>query len=201
MKTVKPVEIVDTVRDHTLLKHDLENNTEMWFRQPKSFVIVRRGREKCQFWLASTSLEASTLFSALHLRSFEDEKPEKKGCTKFFNNDPSFPSTLPEKTHVLSLVQHIWNMTERSETGEFTPVTMGQIVKLESLLLDLKDMIIHFQDEMRFDPSVKDNTNGLVEAIRAITGLPVRANMYWITQELDFLAVCRSRIPFTNTGK
>ena len=186
----------------TRLKFCYLNKTELWFKAPSSYRVIKQGsHSKCKVWDISDRLEALFVFSVISYKSYLGQHILQES----FHDDKPFEvepldlelNVLPHKMKVFSLVKFLWNMAgdalRELGKGKFT---LAKLVRLESIALDLMN-------------AAKNNLDDKLELHRTLNSELLAASVYCgddFTKQsslvvlLDRIRILKDRIPHSQGG-
>ena len=181
------------------LKFCYVNKTELWFKPPAKYRVVKRGSKlECKVWDLTDRTEAIFVYSAVSKRSYKEQHAlnETWGDKKPFKKEKVDLELdiFPHKMRVLSLVKFLWDSAEDAldELGD-GEITLPKAVRIESIALDLMDATVKNSTD-RFELFAA-LTKELSSA--GVTKMESFAKQSGLVVLLDRIRILKDRIPLS----
>ena len=181
------------------LKFCYVNKTELWFKPPAKYRVVKRGSKlECKVWDLTDRTEAIFVYSAVSKRSYKEQHVlnETWGDKKPFKKEKVDLELdiFPHKMRVLSLVKFLWDSAEDAldELGD-GEITLPKAVRIESIALDLLDATVkNSSDRIELFAAL---TKELSSA--GVTKMESFAKQSGLVVLLDRIRILKDRIPLS----
>ena len=192
-----PISTLDN-KEMIRLKLCYINKTELWFKPPTNYRVVKRSsKSKCKVWDLTDRYEAIFVYSAVSKKSYKEQHilhetwEDKPFEIEKVDLDLD---VFPHKMRVLSLVKFLWDSAEGAldELGK-SKILLPKLVRMESIALDLIDATVkNSADRFELFAALTKELSSV-----GVTKMESFAKQKGLVVLLDRIRILKDRIPLS----